>query len=299
MTGGPSDEGDVLALPAVVGVPTVDFAPRPPCPPEPGDYRPDTVCDAWSAGRLTVRMASVRGYAHRYDGTPRQDDAVAVAHPGSGAVVFAVADGVSAAGEAHVGAALACRAAVRVVLRSLDDAQGDGDAIDWDAVDWDAVVGAAAAALVRDAGDDKGAAAARFATTLVTGLVRPEPPAATLVRVGDTAAWRLRGGAFEALTSAPGDPVVVRSATAALPVVPDVVRPQSVDLAPGDVVLVGTDGFGDPLGDGTGQVGRLVAEVLATPPSALRFAHVLDFSRETFDDDRTLLAIWSDPDPPC
>jgi hypothetical protein len=62
------------------------------------------------------------------------------------------------------------------------------------------------------------------------------------------------------------------------------------------VLLVGTDGFGDPLGDGDGKVGQLFAEHLKMPPPPRALAHLLDFSRETFDDDRTLLAIW--PLPP-
>jgi hypothetical protein len=63
-------------------------------------------------------------------------------------------------------------------------------------------------------------------------------------------------------------------------------------LAHGEVLLIGTDGFGDPLGDGTGPVGAHFAVRLARPRPPIAFAHDLDFSRETFDDDRTLLAIW-------
>jgi len=36
----------------------------------------------------------------------------------------------------------------------------------------------------------------------------------------------------------------------------------------------------------------LLADCLRTPPPPRAFAHVLDFSRETFDDDRTLVSIW-------
>jgi hypothetical protein len=65
-----------------------------------------------------------------------------------------------------------------------------------------------------------------------------------------------------------------------------------VALAPGEVLLVGTDGFGDPLGAGDGAVGALFAGALRVPPPPLGLAHLLDFSRETFDDDRTLVAVW-------
>jgi hypothetical protein len=41
-------------------------------------------------------------------------------------------------------------------------------------------------------------------------------------------------------------------------------------------------------------VGNLFRDVLtrSCPPSLIEFAHAVDFSRETFDDDRTLVAVW-------
>ena len=73
-------------------------------------------------------------------------------------------------------------------------------------------------------------------------------------------------------------------------------RPTTARLSPTQILLVGTDGFSDPLGDGDGLVGALFARHLTTPPPPVWLAHVLDFSRETFDDDRTLLAVWPRPD---
>jgi hypothetical protein len=77
-----------------------------------------------------------------------------------------------------------------------------------------------------------------------------------------------------------------------LPYVPESVEAVVEHLTASEVLLVGTDGFGDPLGDGTGPVGALFARHLAVPPTPLRLAQLLDFSRETFDDDRTLVAVW-------
>ena len=53
-------------------------------------------------------------------------------------------------------------------------------------------------------------------------------------------------------------------------------------------------GIGDPLGTGHGPVGDLFRDLLDRPypPSLIEFAHAVDFSRETFDDDRTLVAVW-------
>jgi len=51
---------------------------------------------------------------------------------------------------------------------------------------------------------------------------------------------------------------------------------------------------GDPLGTGQGSVGELFRDLLERPypPSLIEFAHAVDFSRENFDDDRTLIAMW-------
>ncbi|MFI7469120.1 hypothetical protein [Nonomuraea sp. NPDC049646] len=78
----------------------------------------------------------------------------------------------------------------------------------------------------------------------------------------------------------------------ALPGVPEQPERWSGTLTSGQVLLVGTDGFGDPLGDGDVRVGALFAEHLAEPPSPLRLAHLPGFSGKAFDGDRTPLAPW-------
>jgi hypothetical protein len=267
-----------------VGMPAADFEPRPAAA---AAYRPDTVADGWSSEDFTVRLASVRGYEHRHRGLPRQDDVAAAHHPATGAVAFAVADGVSAAPLAHLGATAACRAALSRVLADLDA----GSTVDWSRVAehaaWQVVQ--QAVAVLSLLGPDPERAEKEMATTLVAGLIRPGA-AIELVQIGDTSGWLLHETTFRPLWP-PAAGTVVVSAVTALPRVPEIsVRHGS--LAPGEVLLVGTDGFGDPLGDGDGPVGAHFAARLATPRPPLEFAHDLDFSRETFDDDRTLLAIW-------
>jgi hypothetical protein len=54
-----------------------------------------------------------------------------------------------------------------------------------------------------------------------------------------------------------------------------------------------TDGIGDPLAAGTGEVGRFLTGVWSTPPaSGLEFAAHVGFARRSFDDDRTAVAFW-------
>ncbi|MBY8869660.1 protein phosphatase 2C domain-containing protein [Streptomyces sennicomposti] len=288
--------------PIAVGTPGPEFEARPP-----GRYAfefPDTECDGWSTPSLCLRFASVRGAQHRYSGKPRQDAARAACHEASGSVVFAVADGVSGARRPEFGAIEACRTSVERMLHLLS--AGDGP------LDFRDVLLRAAERLRQLAQwwqggrePEPGEVADMLATTLVAGVVRPDPagPVAELCRVGDSGAWVLdrAAGRYQALFGAKtgsGSPVVSNAVTP-LPHVPDPLERTVVRLAAPHTLLVGTDGFGDPLGDGDGQVGALFARQLATPVSPPWFAHLLDFSRETFDDDRTLLAVWPHPGAPA
>lgn len=279
--------------PLVIGTPVVQFEPR---PPRSRTYRPDTAVDGWSTGRLVVRGASVRGYQHRHDGTPRQDDFAITWHAATDAVIVAVADGVSDAELAHVGATLACRTAVEQLLRWLDDG-GDGEP------DWADVLRCASWGLVEFAGaqpasgpDEPAAERAErlLATTLVAAVLRPNDDGSATVsaaRAGDSTAWLLHGSDWAELFTADDDEMVATVVTA-LPRLPEKVATATAELPAGGVLLVGTDGVGVPVGDGRGQVGTALATGVTSPPSPLELGYLLDFSRETFDDDRTLVAVW-------
>ncbi|MGK4579236.1 protein phosphatase 2C domain-containing protein [Kitasatospora sp. HPMI-4] len=278
-----------------VDVPGLEFEARPP-----SQYAfdfPDSECEGWSTDRLTLRFASVRGAKHRYYRQPRQDAARAAVHEATGSIVFAVADGVSSAAESHQGAVEACRAAVERILHLLDRGAERLDGAD--------VAAHAAERLCELARWRLGVAAPQaaevarlYATTLVAGVVRAAGDAleVEVFRIGDSGAWLLdrAGGGYHPLfggKAVPGTPLVGNEVSP-LPLVPD--RPETAvgRLAEPWTLLVATDGFGDPLGEGDGRVGELFARQLASPPPPLWLGHVLDFTRETFDDDRTLLAIW-------
>jgi hypothetical protein len=276
--------------PMVVDRPTDDFEPKPPlggaC------YRPDTEFDGWSTPYATLRLASVRGYKHRYYGKPRQDHAQAAVHEPSGAIVFAVADGVSSARSAELGAVLACEAAIKETIDQLDANR---------AFDWPRVLQRAAdrlTATARRMSEDPDPALAEklLATTLVVGAAWAAESGlnVSLAQAGDSGAWALDQGRFHSLLTpkTDADAAVVSNAVSPLPRVPNPPVQRELLLPAHAVLLVGTDGFGDPLGDGDGRVGELFARHLVTPPPPRGLAHLLDFSRETFDDDRTLLALW-------
>ncbi|WP_405798599.1 protein phosphatase 2C domain-containing protein [Streptomyces sp. NBC_01506] len=239
----------------------------------------------------------MRGAKHRYYGQPRQDAARAAPHEATGSIVFAVADGVSSATTPELGAVEACRATVERMLHLLSQGQEPPDFQDVAALAADRLCRLARSRLNKEE-VEPAEVAGLYATTLVAGVVRPDPagPVVDLCRIGDSGAWlldRSTGRYRQLFDSKTGtDAVLVSNEVTPLPYVPDPLPRISTRLAPHDVLLIGTDGFGDPLGDGDGQVGSLFARHLAEPPTSLWFAHLVDFTRETFDDDRTLLAIW-------
>jgi len=259
-------------------------------------YRPDTVLDGWSAGEFSVRGGSVRGYLHRYEGAPRQDDFALAARAGGRQIIAAVADGVSQARQSHIGSTTAVRYACQWLDRMLTEPA--------DATDWKAMVEATAWTLIEQARAidpdcaDAAMAEQMLATTLACAVVEAGiggGVSAHVISIGDSGAWLLTDSGYKPVAGgkAETDGGISSSAVSGLPRIPRNVTATHVILAEGDVLLLGTDGFGDPMGGGDGPVGQLFAGLLRPgPPALTEFGHALDFSRETFDDDRTLVAIW-------
>jgi hypothetical protein len=258
-------------------------------------YRPDTIADGGETFGLTVRAASVRGLYKRYVGGPRQDDLCLRTHPETRSLIVAVADGVSAAERSDLGAALAVRHACAAVARQLDRDEGK--------LDWPEVFDHSAWALVEEhrrhvadpaAGPEQ--AAATLATTLVVAAVTHLGDGAWRAQaaaVGDSPTLLLQDGEFEVVVGeAASSDGLLGGGVAALPRHSRAVRHDERTFGPGAVLLVCSDGLALPLGDGIGEVGRMLTRELARPPEIVDFARLLDFSRSTYDDDRTLIAVW-------
>jgi serine/threonine protein phosphatase PrpC len=277
--------------PVVVDKPILDFEPRPPAD---RPYSPDTICDGWSTDRIKLRMASVRGYSHRYRGTPRQDDAEVVYDLASDSVILAVADGISSAPHSHIGARVACRSAVDAIMRSLRR-RGAGS------VDWLEIMNLVSGELIREAAELLGkahvtadAAADCLGTTLIAGYILQDAAELTInvARVGDSNSWMLKQDTYYPIFSVKNTDDLVSSVVSSLPIIPRDISISEASIENNSVLLLGSDGFGDPLGEGDGMVGELFADHLSAAPPPRMFAQLLDFSRETFDDDRTLVGIW-------
>lgn len=246
---------------------------------------------------MTLRGTSQRGHLHRAYGVPRQDDFTMHDLP-DGRVIISVADGVSQAQQAHLGAHHATRLATNWLRLNLSDNIAD--------TDWMNLIRSTAWALNERAQRLFGLAEPdpirteiEFATTLICAVVEPIAPGALrahLVGCGDSAAWILSDGRFTNLVGGKAESLsgITSSEVVGLPRVPREVAAVSVEIGPNDVLLIGSDGVGDPLGSGEGGVGNLLREALCrpSPPSLIEFAHAVGFSRETFDDDRTLVAVW-------
>lgn len=288
--------------PIIIGKPVAVFEPRPAVW-TPGDtaYRAEMVADGFGTNWYSLRAASIRGYDHRWYGSPRQDD-LAIHVLDQRRLAIAVSDGVSAASHSHVGAAVVTRFAANWLAANWESGASA------DTLSWDQMVSHAAWSLAEQAGallgtaPDPQWAAEHLAATLTCVAVEFSEDGSAEVwgtAVGDSGLWILKGGSrYESVIGAkPIDAPIFSTAVIPLPWVPSSVGVAHTVARPGDVLLVGTDGFGDPLGDGNGLVGDHFRSHLATPPAVADFVRVLDFSRELFGDDRTLVAIWPSLQP--
>ncbi|MFY1634752.1 protein phosphatase 2C domain-containing protein [Solwaraspora sp. WMMB335] len=279
--------------------------------PDPTDWdRPDTVLDGVclvdDAGvpTLELRAASVRGLSHRYYGTVRQDDYAFRCTTDNRYLVAVVSDGVSNSRLSHRAATLIARDGAATVAAILDRG-AEPATLDWAGIArelTDRVIRLGEQVIHRtpDAGPlGCREAAAHLAATALFAVVgtqaRGDDVEAHVFSIGDSTAWVLRdGGRWQAqqrLTKV-GE-AVASASVAAIPLQrPDVEPPVQIRLSAADVLVLMTDGVGDPLGDGTGAVGRFLAETWRRPPVALAFAAQVDFARKSHDDDRTVLAVW-------
>lgn len=263
----------------------------------------DTELDFLTVAPFEVRACTTRGFSHRYAGTPRQD-AFAIATDDQH-VVLAVADGVSQGRWSHVAAETASRAAVKLVM---NQAAKDGT-IDWDLVSRQVSVRVVEEAEYRrivtapGAEDDINERINRCRTEMATTLVvvcvsrRADVAGAHVVRLavlaGDSGIYKVNTQGIRVALGgkSDGDSPITSSAVRPLPgaVEPDV---DELALVDGEALILVSDGLGDPIGDGSGEVGREIATRWLTPPTIDRFLLDVNFFRRSFDDDRTAVGVW-------
>jgi hypothetical protein len=268
---------------------------------------PDTLLDFLTVDPFEVRACSTRGYSHRYSGAPRQD-AYCVAYNEDWLVV-AVADGVSQGVQSHVAAETAARAACKLVLDQAESLAS---------LDWAALCGRLSRRIIDEAAyrrivplpdeasttEQVMAVRGAMSTTLVVAAIRRSADAGgrfdghLAIIAGDSGAYVIDDDGMRAIAGGkeanPGSPIS-SSAVDPLPGAssPDV-QPLVLNARQG-LVLV-TDGIGDAVGAGTGEVGEQLARRWCTPPPISAFFEDVNFLRRSYDDDRTVVGVWPLPE---
>lgn len=269
----------------------------------PAGSPPDTIVDGADLPSIRMRAASVRGLAHRLDGSPRQD-ALSTAHTADGEwMLVAVADGVGSAAESHWAASVAADAAVRALGAALADEHN------WATI-WPSVVERASAAVLERARSDHddldlapADARAFMATTLIIAAVscraiQDDIHGAYLASVGDSSASLLDGDLmWRAVSAVKGISEghaadVFGSTIAALPSEHPKIDQYSVGIRPGEALFLMSDGVGDALEEGRSIVGTTLAKWWQMPPEPIEFAAQVGFARRSFTDDRTVIGVW-------
>lgn len=267
----------------------------------------DTALDFLTLDSFEIRGCSTRGWSHRYKGTPRQDDFALLVN--DEVVVVAVADGVSEGDFSQVAAETAARSACKL---AADQIARNGS------IDWVQLAGRISMRIIEEGEyrkisqlaaaeptiDERLAAClSKMSTTLIVAVIERTPRhdgfrAEIGVVAGDSAAYLLRLDSKD-LEPVGGGKVGTDSITStAVRPLPGPVKSSSVEvvLQPGDALIVGSDGIGDPVGDGTGEVGQEFARRWAEPPPIDRFLLDVNVYRRSFDDDRTAVGVWVRPE---
>lgn len=296
--------------PYVVGDPGRAASHTVPLPDEAHWDRHDTVLDGVTvrAERRVLgelRAVSIRGLAHRHYGRVRQDEYSYRRTQDGRYLVMCVADGVSIGKHSHYAAMAATQRGTRKLVAHLRD----GTPAD---LNWPAFISSVSDQIVRSGqkyltsrGITDGTeltpreVANHLATTVLYAVLdlHAEQGAhrVDLCAVGDTSAWVLRADQeWEPLQPVKNEGATLYSSSvSALPASsPAQAVPMRTLVHPGEALVLMSDGVGDALGAGTGEVGRFLADVWQRPPSPLAFAAQTEFARKSFDDDRTVLAFW-------
>ncbi|MEU7834750.1 MULTISPECIES: protein phosphatase 2C domain-containing protein [unclassified Nonomuraea] len=256
---------------------------------------PSVQAESGGVGGVTVRAASCRGREHMAEGESRQDAFVVGCSADGKWLIAAVADGVGTTFHAECAAQTAVSTVVMEAARLLK-----GNHIGPREDDWGTIFGAVAYAIEeRRAELSAYAGDRRPCSTTLVALVAPVYPASGdhvyCAGVGDSLAFRLGGRTrgWEALLvpDASASDGISDNVTWALPSNPDRLRTAVVGWERDDVLCLGTDGFTHALGRGSPLREELAAE-WRTPPDIMTFIRDVDYRRATFNDDRTVVALW-------
>ncbi|MFC4529338.1 protein phosphatase 2C domain-containing protein [Sphaerisporangium dianthi] len=264
-----------MVRPALTGVPNMDAR----CP--------DSELDGADLPGIVVRAASIRGESHQHQGLSRQDG-MGFWQIDDTLLLACVADGLGSKPLSHLGAAEVCVSARNNIEDLFDPVTLDPQPEAFFENIADDLMKRAEAGV-----SGRAVPAEDLSATLVVALIDTERLQATLMRVGDSEAMCLRDEAWQPCFPQKTEESVSSSRTHALPRDTHRVETQIVDLCPGDMLLLCTDGLARPMG------GDLVAAQLATwwgrgsLPSLPEFFWQMSFRAKSHDDDRTAICVWT------
>ncbi|CAL9640430.1 hypothetical protein SUDANB176_06331 [Streptomyces sp. enrichment culture] len=272
-------------------------------------FSPVVLLDGGEFGRLTVRAASVRGDSHNWEGSCRQDAMVVtrIGPPEAEMLLLAVADGVGSAPYSHVGSYRLSRlAAVQFdqEAESLYAALCARNETKLGLIATKAVAGAVSRLRVPQ--DESPAlhgtrprAGQDYATTLHVLLVPTDSRVRerVLCSVGDGGLLVLREGRWE-YEDPDDDGDLLDTRTDALPHAYHGVKAKLLRTAPGEVLLLGTDGITNPLTQRNPEFAQRLGHAWGGPevPSLSDFLWQAQTRAKSYDDDRTVICLWERPE---
>lgn len=230
-------------------------------------------------GGAAVRAATVRGLLHRNRSTERQDAFACAWDAERSRLLIAVADGVGSRSRSRE----ASTAAVRVATEAWANEEGDLGEILRAANDH-----LLESIPINDAGFPVGGTTL---TLVEVPLVDGEIGAAKIAWVGDSPVWLLSGGKWSEVAAPGGEGDAFAAPIVALPSSTAVVQLATTPAGVGGIFVM-TDGVGVPLRNSS-EVQQALAAWWAEPPGIYAFGAQVEFARQSFQDDRTVVGVWA------
>jgi serine/threonine protein phosphatase PrpC len=247
--------------------------------------------DQASAGGLEVRAASLVGPGHRCmePALPRQDAYRLGQDRQRRYLIAAVADGMSDSQHSEVGANTAVAAVVGRLRESLDAGAGLTE-LDADEI------------FLATAGQMSGVAHQRGwpdddVRTVLAAAVIPAQPGPTGVRqawlagIADVSIWRWLPGGWEPLMGDVKDGMDGSRLEHYLPYHPQHVVSRVVELGPGEIIAITTDGIADAFATLPGAAAWF-ADRWREPRQLASFILDIGYEESQFNDDRTAVVAW-------